>query len=94
MTKHTPGPWHVVEGKLTKSALEVHANSRAICELWRRGNAKTELANARLMAAAPDLLRVLVQLEQACADEGVQGMDSLLAAARAAIATATGEAPC
>jgi len=57
--KHTPGPWHVVEGKLCKSALEVHANSRAICELWRRGREKTELANAYLIAAAPDMLKAL-----------------------------------
>jgi len=39
------------------SALEVFGGSeKAICELWRRGNADEEFANARLIAAAPELL--------------------------------------
>lgn len=92
MNKHTPGPWHVVEGKLTKSALEVHANSRAICELWRRGNAKTELANARLIAAAPEMLEALQMIanELPCLDNLMSDKEI----ARAAIAKATGKSPC
>lgn len=86
MTKHTPGPWHVVEGKLSKSALEVHADSRAICELWRRGNAKTELANARLIAAAPEMLEALRLIEN---EDMVVPADREII--KAAIAMATGE---
>lgn len=92
MTKHTPGPWHVVEGKLTKSSLEVHANSRAICELWRSWDSETELANARLIAAAPEMLEALQMIanELPCLDNLMSDKEI----ARAAIAKATGEAPC
>lgn len=97
MTKHTPGPWHVVEGKLTKSALEVHANSRAICELWRRGNAKTELANARLIAAAPEMLEALcnfVAWFNKTYPEPSTHPEHEWNIANRVIAKATGEAPC
>jgi hypothetical protein len=84
---HTPGPWHVSE----HSAIEVNAEgARAIVELWRRGNPAQELANARLIAAAPDLLAVLEAIVE---DSDIFSTldESLLAEARAAIKKARGE---
>lgn len=87
MTRHTPGPWHVSKHQDGRSMLVYGADDYEVARVCFPNRKE----NARLIAAAPDLLRVLVKLEQACADEGVQGMDILLAAARAAIAKATEE---
>lgn len=72
-TNHTPGPWHVVsDGSSTKGAMDHTLYSKkkylgTLCEgaddadLQSRGwlpNAEAE-ANARLVAAAPDLLETL-----------------------------------
>jgi hypothetical protein len=59
--KHTPGPWTV---KSDRISIQVAAadDDVSICELWRRGNHELELANANLMAAAPDLLEALEDL--------------------------------
>ena len=84
MSKHTPGPWRVVEDRVP-SSLEVYAGKTAIAECWRRADVETEIANARLIAAAPDLLEALEFVIRGVPDtwEGVQK-------ARAAIAKATG----
>lgn len=50
MSKHTPGPWHIVEGR-TYGSLEVFSEDTAIAEIWRRGNASLEMANARRIVA-------------------------------------------
>lgn len=84
MTKHTPGPWRVVEDR-APSSLEVYAGKTAIAECWRRADVETEIANARLIAAAPELLDALKFVIAGVPDtwEGVQK-------ARATIAKATG----
>lgn len=47
--KHTPGPWHLVNGTQIRSA------KHQIAKVWMmRGREGT--ANARLIAAAPELL--------------------------------------
>lgn len=56
MNNFTNKPWHVVEGR-TYGSIEVLSGETAIAEMWRRGDKSTELANAKLMAAAPDLLK-------------------------------------
>lgn len=61
MSKHTPGPWNVVEGR-TQGSVEIFADQKAIAECWRRNDAPTEIANARLIAAAPDLLEALREM--------------------------------
>lgn len=96
---HTPGPWHVFR-QGTKHFVSQAADEDfrfAIATVYEAGfhpdgplAARTEAAaNARLIAAAPELLTVLARLEEACTDEGVPGMGGLLAEARAAIAKAT-----
>jgi len=51
--KHTPRPWHIEKGKLS-STLFIHHSGAEIC-LVPNHTLDQEL-NARLIAAAPDLL--------------------------------------
>lgn len=79
MSKHTPGPWHV------ESADSDGANVVAIAQVaWCGTNgsygrdasqtisAKEAKANARLIAAAPDLLEALEELLYARTDKAEQ----------------------
>lgn len=82
--------------------------SVTICECWYRDEADDETvptvavaeANARLIAAAPELLHALTRLLEAfevarglCLDRADFTRDNRLAGARAAIAKATGVQP-
>lgn len=92
MSKHTPGPWRVVEDR-APSSLEVYAGKTAIAECWRRADVETEIANARLIASAPELLASLqLMVDRFLDTEGSYGAweNDALEAARAAIAKATG----
>ena len=102
-TKHTPGPWkerieHLDKGNLGKERvvrLIVTENPswETICEM--RWDAQEEsfghmIANARLIAAAPDLLKALKRLEFAVLHgNGAQAWQDIKGEARAAIAKAT-----
>ena len=58
-TKHTPGPWVVILSPADHDEFEdVTSNvSMPICQFWRKGyGVEAHAANARLIAAAPDLL--------------------------------------
>ena len=68
--KHTKGPW-VVERSTIYDSEVVYINTNTgtwkqgeICVLY--GNLDTNLANARLIAAAPDLLEALTALVDRC----------------------------
>jgi hypothetical protein len=95
--KHTPGPWEA-----TDQGDVVMGDDRATIIAWcgdaednpEMGEA-TMLANARLIAAAPDMLRALKDLTRFCDAVRVQvGMGKTqlarLEQARAAIAKAEG----
>lgn len=88
-TSHTRGPWHVVEAKFSKNAMEVRADNRAICELYKHWDEKIELANARLIAAAPEMLEALRLIENE--DIVVPANREII---KAAIAKATGKKEC
>lgn len=93
MSKHTPGPWRVVQDP-TNISLQVYGQTLALFECWRRSDEQTELANARLVAAAPDLLASLqLMVDRFLDTEGSYGAweNDALEAARAAIAKATGD---
>lgn len=83
--KHTPGPWVVFEKHIGAGGTLpiVHRT-----KWWSHGiNEIEDAANARLIAAAPDLLeelREIVEMIDPC------GHDVNFDAARAAIAKATG----
>ena len=50
--KHTPGPWHVANGVQIRSARD------QIAKVWMMRNGEGN-ANAKLIAAAPELLEAL-----------------------------------
>ena len=94
---HTPGPWNTftkMPGVYAESGREIvfHAH------LSRSADESERLANARLIAAAPELLEALEELvsrrESACAERGemdrLAGSDGRYNRARAAIAKAKG----
>lgn len=100
--KHTPGPWTVGD-KNGYRANSVLAGDNAVADVYglplhQHIGKFTEcegLANARLIAAAPDLLEALTALvtfnDAPLNDRRPEGYGALLASARAAIAKATGE---
>ena len=54
MSKHTPGPWKVVGTEIWGARVKIASGRGAYDEKDRQKNK----ANARLIAAAPDLLKV------------------------------------
>ena len=101
MSKHTPGPWSIDwyvcrEGKkelwrVPRSIGPVHINHNH----WAGNHLDISDADARLIAAAPDLLRALQNLTHALELGDLLHDDQRTAFhdARAAIAKATGEQP-
>jgi hypothetical protein len=101
--KHTPGPWAAKKGvgwyvvRIAHSqddnfAIAVGSNKTSLVDAPTGDDAEAE-ANARLIAAAPDLLEALEMLswlEQFC-DDGDDDLEGARTAARAAIAKARGE---
>lgn len=81
-TKHTPGPWRAVKGALgsNPNVFEIcsedlgdhtyevvgHVSTRKFSDMTRIDNKVIE-ANARLIAAAPDLLAALKECQQTLA---------------------------
>lgn len=94
--KHTPGPWEVVPKTggaiVTVSGVSVGMANRSSFAVGER------MANARLMAAAPEMLGALLLWREYC-DMQVYGHDdaeyqsfvSALNATHAAVAAAIGE---
>ena len=95
MTKHTTGPWAWQEGTPTISCQwngRYHVIAGVECKTlaWHEDAncaGREAGANARLIAAAPDLLDALITLVD-CVDVNYKDVTDL---ARAAIAKATGE---
>ena len=90
MSGHTPGPWVWVEPLHVLNSAHGKILDHAAYEgMWfaRYSRAEDE-ANARLIAAAPDLLNALTVLADAAEARGMP-----CDAARAAIAKATGAQP-
>ena len=92
---HTPGPWHVNEGIRGKTYVE-HAHGM-ICDMQLEEYVHTNedrlgiLADANLIAAAPELLASLKWLVDACETESdAMGIyKAHIEQAKAAIAKAT-----
>ena len=93
MSKHTPGPWVVYDdsndGKTNR--IEIAARGKTVARIYHSVPAE-DLPNARLIAAAPDLLEALKDtlqlLEVYCEDFE----EATRKQARAAIAKAEGSA--
>ena len=86
MSKHTPGPWNY------KSPLEVVGSDGTTIKLIGLTHAQyeTDEANARLIAAAPELLEAL-QLLSASLPLNHKVDSKVVAKCRSAIAKAKGE---
>jgi hypothetical protein len=74
MTNHTPGPWEVK--RLVSSPFHVWvkaADYTVVCvgQSRTRDNCESVMADARLIAAAPDLLEALVVAMDWLGDKGV-----------------------
>lgn len=93
--KHTPGPWGYI---FTDEGIVVDANSGKtdVAIVAGRADDSVEIANARLLAAAPELLdalnEIVRQIDQGGSGAKVFARDSCIATARSIIAKATGEA--
>ena len=89
MTWYTPGPWK-------SDGLRVSAEDRGtIAQVLtpQQGGTFDAAANARLIAAAPNLYTALEALESACRNvRNTEAQLDSLALARAALARARGEA--
>jgi hypothetical protein len=93
--KHTPGPWETDRNNVHAGQIATihHCIGNDWIEVWSPNwpdSEETQEANARLIAAAPDLLSALNRLlDDDDAHLTLQGRRNL---ARAAIAKATGSA--
>jgi hypothetical protein len=91
---HTPGPWSYevekVSGPSLSDATYLFAHGDVIGKAYESAGQGNAQANARLIAAAPELLEALRIAGEALCDLPL--MDPRLVAIRAAIAKATGSA--
>jgi len=58
-TQHTPGPWQSFNGGAVVGTVEDRDGSTYVADIRHRANGESA-ANARLIAAAPDMLAALV----------------------------------
>lgn len=88
MAEHTPGPWRSCDGLVFRDEPEP---GRAIADCRDYADAEAE-ANARLIAAAPELLAALTLFEGefGSLDSHCGHITKMTQFARAAIAKATG----
>ncbi len=105
MSKHTKGPWAFTEGRADRQEMSQVFTEKdrdfqiamVTCEALNKSQRAEDIANARLIAAAPELLNALTlalwRIEnpaQAGAAQCKAAMHTDLSIIRAAIAKATG----
>lgn len=97
MSKHTPGPWRIEiedspDAEWSRRWPNIIADEYEVVGTeGMYGDLETDMANARLIAAAPELLQSLQEVIQYFDAPGDGCFsDAQLAKARAAIAKATG----
>ena len=88
MSRHTPGPWAIYVN--APSDIVIRKMSKDGYELCSIARVSSGYANARLIAAAPELLEALQSVLDNCLDS--EGLCAAHAKARAAIAKAKGGA--
>lgn len=100
--KHTPGPWLTDRNNVHTGQIAIvhHCTGNDWVEIWsdkwfKTGMCESEQeANARLIAAAPNLLEALQAIVSSLSDQDDEGLiehAQPMIDARAAIAKATGE---
>lgn len=102
MTQHTPGPWEPTLGQVPPESVWNQHGFARICRLSDRYDSgplsnSTITANARLIAAAPDLLAALEALAEFIPDialhntQAMMRRDTAINLTMAALAKAKGE---
>lgn len=100
-TKHTPGPWIVDHddtclpnhvGITARGAQRHSLLAQVVWKMEDEERSPDKEANARLIAAAPDMLAALIEAERVMAADYTHA--PTLKMVRAAIAKATGSAVC
>ena len=93
--RHTPGPWFAVGYQVEIESDTVADICTTNANLFGQGGLHDDaraMANARLIAAAPDMLEMLEVARDSLEVSNYEGEeDEVLAAIRAAIADAKGE---
>lgn len=93
--KHTPGPWAVTYGHKTKLVRGIHAATRNVVNFngLAAPASNESQANALLIAAAPELLRVLAMVRDTLPHIGGNEMSvhSMLHDINSVFSKATGE---
>lgn len=90
--KHTPGPWTVAAPSIHRVYPHVVAqNGVIVCNVKSSSNRPQARHDARLIAAAPELLEALQNLVDRSGSAGLICGPALIKDARDAIAKATGE---
>ena len=79
MSKHTPGPWHFRVDPIHQGQYFIRVQSYGFAPLAtvrgdKRSTLKDSEANARLIAAAPDLLKALKAIVKSLADQDDEGL--------------------
>ena len=92
MSEHTPGPWEMSKDAVPKDYVQITVY--ATSDNLRVATVFRELANARLIAAAPELLRTLAELlgaaEVDCMDDKSNVWRNAMSSAQVALAKAEG----
>jgi hypothetical protein len=99
MSGYTPGPWHTKREGLSTIYVEANIGGGWVQEVAACGPTETadqKEANARLIAAAPELLEALIQMVSVAERDNwqaaISGRQMFLWDAKVAIAKARGEA--
>jgi hypothetical protein len=89
--KHTSGPWYTRHGQIS-SETSAHGCTIANCNATAKGISQAEVdANARLIAAAPEMFEALKRLTAWHGNPGsLADLDGARETARAALAKAEG----
>jgi hypothetical protein len=96
-TKHTPGPWTCEVSEESPNGLVLgRAGEDVVAEIQSNGQTATEvMANARLIAAAPELLGALEHMvavaNWSTTIQSEEQFDAMIADAEAAIRKAKGK---
>lgn len=88
MGKHTPGPWVVEDSRRFNYQMDLTAGPSPLGVIFGRMDGAENEANARLIAAAPELLELLVDAVMALEWDAYP---ELVAKAKKAIEKAGGE---
>ena len=88
---YTPGPWTHYDDATTTARHEIAASGKTVARVYcTKGDEVVDHANARLIAAAPDLLEALETIMLDCQTGNADISDTAGHAMRTAVAKARG----